>query len=94
MTTKVDSRFATPKDTASILGVSARRVRELTRLIESIKRSRRSKGVSWVPPAMPRSEMASKRTQSKRQVAGSQASKKSKANRGRAKRGETSKKNR
>ena len=94
MATKVDSRFATPEDAAFVLGVSARRVQELKKLIESTVRSRRSEGVSWVPPAVPRLEMVSKEAKSKGQATRSRTSRKSKTYRGTGKRGKPSKKSR
>jgi len=51
MTVRINSRSATVAETAAVLGVSAKRVRELRTIIDHAKASRRAMGISWTPPA-------------------------------------------
>jgi hypothetical protein len=51
MTVKIDSRFVTVDETADVLGVSSRRVKELRKIIECVKEGRRASGISWIAPA-------------------------------------------
>lgn len=51
MTVRINCRSATVNETADVLGVSAKRVKELRTIIEHAKKSRRAMGISWTPPA-------------------------------------------
>jgi hypothetical protein len=54
MSVKIDSRFATAREIADVLGVSEKRVRELAKLVDSSKTARRAGGISWTAPAKSR----------------------------------------
>src|ERR1039458_8635199 len=59
MTVKIDSRFATSDETAEVLGLPSKRVKELRKLIEASMKARRASGISWVAPAATRSVLLS-----------------------------------
>jgi hypothetical protein len=54
MTVRITSRFATPNETARVLGVSSKRVKELAKLIDANMEARRASGISWIAPAASR----------------------------------------
>jgi hypothetical protein len=51
MTVRINSRFATADETADVLRVSSKRVKELRKLVDASVRARRANGISWLPPA-------------------------------------------
>ena len=57
MPVKIDSRFPTPEETAELFGVSAKRVRELRKMVEASINAKRAMGISWVAPASTRSAL-------------------------------------
>jgi hypothetical protein len=54
MTERIDSRFATANETADVLGVRPRRVKELARLVKASMKARKASGISWRAPASTR----------------------------------------
>ena len=58
MAVKIDSRFATSDETAEVLGLPSKRVKELRKLIEASVKARRASGISWVAPAATRSALS------------------------------------
>ena|ERR1700676_95272 len=57
MAVKLHSRFATADETAQVLGVSSKRVKEIKKLIDESIKSRRDSGIPWIAPAASRNAL-------------------------------------
>ena len=103
MTVIIDSRFATARETADVLGVSSQRVKQLAKLVDDGMKAQRANGTSGPAPTarrksyvMARAGTAKKKPKifakaSSMDFPGTKPSKKSKAPRRKPGRGEKSK---
>jgi hypothetical protein len=56
MTVIIDSRFATARETADVLGVSSQRVKQLAKLVDASMKAQRANGISGTAPTAGRKQ--------------------------------------